>query len=154
MPYTITHCSSPTLLSYIEFRMFLKIHMLLPQRSLKETNLILELSILKLFLKYHYKSSALFQRVLTASTSQSSPTLCCVFFLLIFFFNVDHLKSLYWICTILLLILMFFFFFLIFGCKTCGILASWQGIEPAPSALESEVLTTGPPGKSHYAGLC
>ena len=111
MPYTITHCSSPTLLSYVEFRMFLKIHMLLPQRSLKETNLILELSILKLFLKYHYKSSALFQHVLTVSTSQSSPTLCCVFFSFNIFFNVDNLKSIYLICTILLLILMFFFFF-------------------------------------------
>ena len=29
-----------------------------------------------------------------------------------------------------------------------GILALWPGIEPAPFALEGEVLTTGPPGKS------
>nr|XP_058899965.1 interleukin-34 isoform X3 [Kogia breviceps] len=30
----------------------------------------------------------------------------------------------------------------------CGILAPQPGIEPAPTALEGEVLTTGPPGKS------
>ena len=34
------------------------------------------------------------------------------------------------------------------GCKACGILAPWPGIEPAPFALEGEVLTTGPPGRS------
>ena len=39
-----------------------------------------------------------------------------------------------------------FFFFL--DHKTCGILAPWPGIKPAPSALEGEVLTTGPPGKA------
>ena len=31
-----------------------------------------------------------------------------------------------------------------------GILASWPGIEPAPPALEVEILTTGLPRKSHY----
>ena len=40
--------------------------------------------------------------------------------------------------------LMFWFF----GCKACGILAPRPGIEPEPTALEGEVLTTGPPGKS------
>ena len=50
-------------------------------------------------------------------------------------------------------VLGFFFFSLIFGCKTCGILASWQGIEPAPSALESEVLTTRPPGDPTMLGF-
>ena len=39
-------------------------------------------------------------------------------------------------------------FFLFFGHKACGILAPQPGIENAPSALEGEVLTTGPPGKS------
>ena len=61
--------------------------MLLPQRSSKETVLILGLSILKLFLKYHCKIQFCFAgatHVLTVSTSQSSPTLCCVFF---FFFS-------------------------------------------------------------------
>ena len=32
-----------------------------------------------------------------------------------------------------------------------GILAPQPGIEPAPAALEGEVLTTGPPGKSLWA---
>ena len=35
-----------------------------------------------------------------------------------------------------------------FGCEMCGVLDPWPGIEPAPSALEGEVLTPGPPGKS------
>ena len=47
--------------------------------------------------------------------------------------------------TILLLSYMFWFF----GLKACGILAPWPGVEPASPALEDEVLTTGPPGKSH-----
>ena len=38
--------------------------------------------------------------------------------------------------------------FWFFGLKACGILAPRPGIEPAPPALEGEVLTTGPPGKS------
>ena len=35
-----------------------------------------------------------------------------------------------------------------FGREACGVLAPLPGIEPAPSALEGKVLTTGPPGKS------
>ena len=42
----------------------------------------------------------------------------------------------------------FCFMFWLFGCDACGIPASRPGIEPALSALEGEVLTTGPPGKS------
>ena len=38
--------------------------------------------------------------------------------------------------------------FWFFGCKACRILAPQSGIEPAPPALEGEVLTTGRPGKS------
>ena len=38
--------------------------------------------------------------------------------------------------------------FWFFGHKTCGILAPWPGIEPAPPALEGEALTTEPSGKS------
>ena len=37
------------------------------------------------------------------------------------------------------------------GHEACGVLASWPGIEPSPSALEREVLTTGPSGKSRQA---
>ena len=40
---------------------------------------------------------------------------------------------------------MFFFFF---DGETCGILAPWPGIEPSPTTLEAEVLTTGSLGKS------
>ena len=39
--------------------------------------------------------------------------------------------------------------FWFFGNEAGGILASGPGIEPAPPALEGEVLTTGLPGKSH-----
>ena len=35
-----------------------------------------------------------------------------------------------------------------FGPEACGLLAPWPGIELTPLALEGEVLTTGPPGKS------
>ena len=39
--------------------------------------------------------------------------------------------------------------FWFFGHKACGILAPQPGIEPAPPALEGEVLPTEPVGKSH-----
>ena len=35
-----------------------------------------------------------------------------------------------------------------FGHKACGIVAPQPGIELASPALEGDVLTTGPPGKS------
>jgi len=38
--------------------------------------------------------------------------------------------------------------FWFFGCEAYGILTPWPGIEPAPHALEGEVLTTGLPEKS------
>ena len=38
--------------------------------------------------------------------------------------------------------------FWFFDHEACGILAPWLGSNPHPSALEGEVLTTGPPGKS------
>ena len=38
--------------------------------------------------------------------------------------------------------------FLFFDHKACGILAAQPGVEPAFLALESELLTTGPPEKS------
>ena len=38
--------------------------------------------------------------------------------------------------------------FSFFGRKAYGILAPRPGVEPAPSALEGEVMTTGQPGKS------
>ena len=45
--------------------------------------------------------------------------------------------------------------FWFFGHEACGILAPRPGIEPAPPALEGEVLTTGPAGKSlHGHSYC
>ena len=43
--------------------------------------------------------------------------------------------------------------FWFFGHKAYGISTPQPGIEPAPPALESEVLTTGPPGKSPHVTL-
>ena len=43
--------------------------------------------------------------------------------------------------------------FWFFGHEACGILAPQPGIEPTLPALEVEVLTTGPPGKSLYIFL-
>ena len=40
--------------------------------------------------------------------------------------------------------------FLVFGREACGILAPRPGIKPASPALEDEVLTAGPLGKSLY----
>ena len=42
----------------------------------------------------------------------------------------------------------FCFMFWFFGHEAHGILAPRPGIEPSPRAMEGEVLTTGPPGKS------
>ena len=42
----------------------------------------------------------------------------------------------------------FYFMFWDFDCEACGIFTPWPGIEPISPALEDEVLTTGPPGKS------
>ena len=63
-------------------------------------------------------------------------------FLKIFFLHGPSEKSL---LNSLQYCLCFMFWF--FGQEACRILASWPGIEPAPSALEGEVLTTGLPGK-------
>ena len=38
--------------------------------------------------------------------------------------------------------------FWFFGHQACGNLALWAGIEPAPTAMEGKVLTTGLSGKS------
>ena len=66
-----------------------------------------------------------------------------------FFFNVDHFKSLHWICYNIIPV--FFFWFL--DPRHVGILAPWAGIEPAPPALKGEVLTLGPPWKSQDVSL-
>ena len=46
------------------------------------------------------------------------------------------------------------FMFWLFGSKECGILAPRPGIEPAPPALEGEVLATGQPGRLPESILC
>ena len=68
------------------------------------------------------------------------------FFLFVFkffFLDVDHFLSL-----LNLLQYCFCFMFWFLGHEACGILASCPGIKRAPPALEGEVLTTEPPGKS------
>ena len=58
--------------------------------------------------------------------------------------------------TVLLTLLLeycFCFVFVFFGHEAHGILASGPGIEPASPALEDEILTTRPPGKSHILPL-
>ena len=37
-----------------------------------------------------------------------------------------------------------------FGQETWSVLAPWPGIEPIPPAVEGEILSSGPPGKSVY----
>ena len=50
---------------------------------------------------------------------------------------------------IITLLLFYFFIFYFFGCKACGILALQTKIILVLPALEGEILTTGPPQKSH-----
>ena len=66
-----------------------------------------------------------------------------IFFFKIFFY-VDFFKVFIEFVTILVLFYVLFFF----GPEACGILAPQPSIEPIPSALEGEVLTTRPPGQS------
>ena len=76
-----------------------------------------------------------------------------MFLYLIFFlrfYDMDHFKIFIEFVTILLLLLCFDFFFFFFGPEACGVLALWPEVEPAPPALEGQVLTPGPPGKSHF----
>ena len=63
-----------------------------------------------------------------------------------FFFGCGPIFKLYWICYILLLPC--FIFVLCFGCEAREILVPQAGIEPESPALEGEILTTWPPGKS------
>ena len=69
------------------------------------------------------------------------------------YFFCLFLSFLFWMWTIFLSLLnllqyCFCFMFWFLGHEACGILASCPGIKPAPPALEGEVLTTEPPGKS------
>ena len=78
-------------------------------------------------------------------------SLCCVQYVSFFFFflryvDVDHFKSLYWLCYNVASVSCFWFA----DQEVCRILAPWQGIRPSPPAVKGEVLTTGPPGKSLY----
>ena len=58
-------------------------------------------------------------------------------------------RHLYWICYNVASVFMIW----IFDLEVHGILGPWPGIEPSPLALESEVSTTGPPGKSQHRTL-
>ena len=60
-----------------------------------------------------------------------------------FFWWGPFLKSLFNLLPYCVPLMLWFF-----GPAACRILAPWPGLEPAPPALEDEVLTTGPPGKS------
>ena len=68
------------------------------------------------------------------------------------FFYVDLLfffKIFIEFITILL-----YFMSWLFGIEACGIPVPQPGIKPVPSALDGEVLTTGPPGKSLTTSSC
>ena len=73
--------------------------------------------------------------------------------LFIFFYFLFFLKIFFLMCTtfkvfIEFVIILFQFHVLVFGRQACGFLVPRPGIEPAPPALGSKVLTTGPPGMS------
>ena len=64
-----------------------------------------------------------------------------------FFLCRSFLKSL---LNLLQYCFFFFLCFVFFGEEACGILTPQSGTEPASPALEGEVLTTGPPGRSLF----
>ena len=65
------------------------------------------------------------------------------------FFDVDHFLKVF----IEFITKLFLFHILVFGLQVCVILVPWLEMEPAPSALEDGVLTTGPSGKSQNGAL-
>ena len=78
-----------------------------------------------------------------AGTDLPIPTLSLSLFLR-FFWCGPFFKSLCWMIQHF-----FCFTFLVFGSEASGISAPWLRVKPRPPTLESEVLVTGLPGKSH-----
>ena len=68
-------------------------------------------------------------------------TILLPFYVLVYWFMVMVIGIMLWFIGL-------FIWFML-----CGILAPRPGVESAPSALEGEVLTTGPPGKSQTVHL-
>ena len=66
----------------------------------------------------------------------------------IFFFLMTGIIFKLFIEFVTILLLPCFIFILIFGHEAHEILVPQPGIEPESLALEGEILTTGPPGKS------
>ena len=92
------------------------------------------------------KFPSLYSYLVPLATSHPNP----IFRGFLFFF-----KCLMWtifkvfVEFVTITLLSYDFWFFSFGHKSCGLLAPPQpGIEPAPPALEGEVVITGPPGKS------
>ena len=79
-------------------------------------------------------------------SSFSSLLILGLFSIQIFFKIVFLCESFlkYWICYIIAC-----FMFWYFGCKAYEVLASWPGFKLTSSALEGELVTAGPPGKSY-----
>ena len=86
-------------------------------------------------------SLALAGRFLT-TVPPGKPCVDILFYFILLFYFIC-LKS-------LLNLLQYYFCFMFWFCgrEACGILAPRPGVEPTPPALEGEVLTTEPPGKS------
>ena len=85
------------------------------------------------------------QSLLTLAKSSPSLMTSSIYlfiYLLLLWIILSSLLTLlqYWFC----------FMFWFFGHETCGISAPWPQMKPTPLALEGGILTTGPPGKSHY----
>ena len=79
------------------------------------------------------------------------PAICFhvqVKFAFIYFFKDVLIWTIFKVFTEFVTLSLLFYVFWFFGHEACGILVPQPEIEPAPPALEGEVLTTGPPGKS------
>ena len=68
---------------------------------------------------------------------------------LFFFFKISLMWTIFKVFIDFVTILLLFYVWF-FGRDACGILVPRPGIKPAPPALEGEVLTTEPPGKSLF----
>ena len=67
--------------------------------------------------------------------------------------RLSGLSDMFWSLIEFITILLLFYFYVFFGHDACGILTPRAGIKPILPALEEEVLTTGPPGRSPLSDI-
>ena len=106
---------------------------------------------------FYFCDFSLFSAFTTNQSSSKHYYLYMLIFSIISFFKEFFFFFLMWtILKVFLLNLLqycFCFMFWFFGPEACGILAPRPGVKPTPPALEGQILTIGPPGKSPQSSL-